>query len=114
MEHFRMTALLGPRQCGKTTLARMQDVPRENYFDLKDPLGHGGPLSWSDMEQLGHREIARYLPHDGPIISGYSDRFVCDAKVFLVYPGELSFPLRNGMEALGYSRIPEFRFPGPD
>jgi len=31
-------------------------------------------------------------------------------KVFLVYPGELSFPLRDGMEALGYSRIPEFGF----
>ncbi len=34
----RITALLGPRQCGKTTLARAFDVPRENYFDLEDPL----------------------------------------------------------------------------
>ncbi len=32
-------------------------------------------------------------------------------KVFLVYPGELSFPLRDGMEALGYAKIPEFKFP---
>jgi len=31
-------------------------------------------------------------------------------KVFLVYPGELSFPLREGMEALGYAKIPEFSF----
>ena len=31
-------------------------------------------------------------------------------KVSLVYPGELSFPLREGMEALGYERIPEFGF----
>lgn len=38
IEHFRVTALLGPRQCGKTTLARTFDVPRENYFDLEDPL----------------------------------------------------------------------------
>jgi predicted AAA+ superfamily ATPase len=38
IEHFRVTALLGPRQCGKTTLARALDVPRENYFDLEDPL----------------------------------------------------------------------------
>ena len=32
-------ALLGPRQCGKTTLAR-QFVPADslNYFDLEDPL----------------------------------------------------------------------------
>ncbi|MGL5017641.1 MAG: AAA family ATPase [Luteolibacter sp.] len=38
IEHFRVTALLGPRQCGKTTLARTWNVPRENYFDLEDPL----------------------------------------------------------------------------
>jgi predicted AAA+ superfamily ATPase len=34
------------------------------------------------------------------------------AKVYLVHPGELSFPLRGGMEALGYAQIPEFRLPG--
>ncbi len=35
----RVTALIGPRQCGKTTLAR-QFVPSEslNYFDLEDPV----------------------------------------------------------------------------
>lgn len=35
----RIVALLGPRQCGKTTLAR-QFVPPDslNYFDLEDPL----------------------------------------------------------------------------
>lgn len=35
----RVVALLGPRQCGKTTLAR-QFVPpdSENYFDLEDPV----------------------------------------------------------------------------
>jgi hypothetical protein len=38
LAHFRVTALLGPRQCGKTTLARAFVVPRENYFDLEDPL----------------------------------------------------------------------------
>lgn len=38
LQHFRVTALLGPRQCGKTTLARTFDVARENYFDLEDPL----------------------------------------------------------------------------
>jgi uncharacterized protein len=32
-------ALLGPRQCGKTTLARMLIPPdSENYFDLEDPV----------------------------------------------------------------------------
>ncbi|MGK0186330.1 MAG: putative AAA+ superfamily ATPase [Verrucomicrobiales bacterium] len=38
LENFRVTALIGPRQCGKTTLARTFPVSRENYFDLEDPL----------------------------------------------------------------------------
>jgi uncharacterized protein len=39
LRRSRVVALLGPRQCGKTTLAR-QLVPADslNYFDLEDPL----------------------------------------------------------------------------
>ena len=34
----RVVALLGPRQCGKTTLARQfVAVESANYFDLEDP-----------------------------------------------------------------------------
>ena len=34
----RAVALLGPRQCGKTTLARQfVDARSPNYFDLEDP-----------------------------------------------------------------------------
>lgn len=35
----RITAILGPRQCGKTTLARQygQGISEENYFDLENP-----------------------------------------------------------------------------
>ena len=38
LRRSRVVALLGPRQCGKTTLAR-QFVPADsvNYFDLEDP-----------------------------------------------------------------------------
>jgi len=38
LERFRVTALMGPRQCGKTTLARSFEVPRTHYFDLEDPI----------------------------------------------------------------------------
>lgn len=39
LEQFRVTALLGPRQCGKTTLARQVCQSREaEFFDLEDPL----------------------------------------------------------------------------
>ncbi len=39
LERSRIVALTGPRQCGKTTLAR-QLLPEDsvNYFDLEDPV----------------------------------------------------------------------------
>ncbi|MBP9778844.1 MAG: ATP-binding protein, partial [Rickettsiaceae bacterium] len=48
--HFKIhkvCALLGPRQCGKTTLsqefANLKKIPRINIFDLQD---------YSDLERL--------------------------------------------------------------
>lgn len=38
MRQFQVTALLGPRQCGKTTLARSMHVQPSNYFDVEDPV----------------------------------------------------------------------------
>lgn len=38
LQQFRVTALLGPRQCGKTTLARQFVTAPDHYFDLEDPL----------------------------------------------------------------------------
>jgi len=38
LAHFRVTSLLGPRQCGKTTLARALATRPDAYFDLEDPL----------------------------------------------------------------------------
>jgi len=35
----RVVALIGPRQCGKTTLARqLVAVDSASYFDLEDPV----------------------------------------------------------------------------
>ena len=48
-------ALLGPRQCGKTTLARAYiaqwapDLPAINYFDLEDP---------TDLDRLSDAKLA--------------------------------------------------------
>lgn len=39
LDRSRIVALLGPRQCGKTTLARQVVSPDSpNYFDLEDPV----------------------------------------------------------------------------
>lgn len=38
LRRSRVVALIGPRQCGKTTLARqLADINSSNYFDLEDP-----------------------------------------------------------------------------
>lgn len=40
LRRARVVALVGPRQCGKTTLARQLVAERSaNYFDLEDPVG---------------------------------------------------------------------------
>ena len=49
-----IVSILGPRQCGKTTLARMfsssvGDFKRENYFDLEDP---------TDRQRLNNPKLA--------------------------------------------------------
>ena len=44
---FPVTAILGPRQCGKTTLARELDY--EHYFDLENPR---------DLAKLEHPQLA--------------------------------------------------------
>jgi len=37
LERNRVVALIGPRQCGKTTIARQFGLPTSvNYFDLED------------------------------------------------------------------------------
>ena len=39
LKHSPVVALLGPRQCGKTTLARvLAEGERSEYFDLEDPV----------------------------------------------------------------------------
>ncbi len=39
LQRSRVVVLVGPRQCGKTTLARTFVSPESlNYFDLEDPV----------------------------------------------------------------------------
>ncbi len=39
LRRSRVVALIGPRQCGKTTLAQqLLEADSPNYFDLEDPL----------------------------------------------------------------------------
>jgi uncharacterized protein len=38
LAQYRVTALVGPRQCGKTTLAKSFAVAPHGFFDLEDPV----------------------------------------------------------------------------
>ena len=65
-QHFqihKVCALLGPRQCGKTTLsqqfAKIKEIPRINIFDLEDPL---------DLERLNEPMLALSNLHGFVII----------------------------------------------
>lgn len=52
LEEFPVTALLGPRQCGKTTIARIVFAEFDgHYFDLEDPADSVGLIS-SPMNTL--------------------------------------------------------------
>ena len=69
-----VVALIGPRQCGKSTLAKMirAEFPASLYLDLENPF---------DLEKLAHPEffLSRKLP-----ISALSSasRPTLSAKVF--------------------------------
>jgi len=47
IDAFPVTAILGPRQCGKTTLAR--NIHHDHYFDLENPI---------DLARLDHPQLA--------------------------------------------------------
>ena len=51
IEHFPVTAILGARQCGKTTLART--FSSEHYFDLENPVD----LARLDQPQLALEKL---------------------------------------------------------
>jgi predicted AAA+ superfamily ATPase len=104
LERSQVVALLGPRQCGKTTLAR-QIVPPDspNYFDLEDPR-HVGRLAEpiSALENL--RDIVvidevQRRPDLFPVLRVLADRSPLPAR-FLVLGSASPALLRQSSESL--------------
>ena len=58
MSLFPVTSIFGPRQCGKTTLARQ--IPYDHYFDLENPRD----LARLDQPQLALEGL------DGTVVIG--------------------------------------------
>ena len=78
LAEFRVTALVGPRQCGKTTLAREFPVARDHYFDLEDPMDEARLQNPRDvlgaLEGLVVIDEFQRMPELFPILRVLSDR----------------------------------------
>lgn len=100
----RVTALIGPRQCGKTTLAR-QLVPTDsiNYFDLEDPESLARlaepATALRDLGGLVVIDEIQRKPDLFPVIRVLADRTPLPAR-FLVLGSASPALLRQSSESL--------------
>lgn len=104
LRRSRVVALLGPRQCGKTTLAR-QFVPVDslNYFDLEDPRS----LARLDQPDLALRPLkglvvideVQHRPDIFPLLRVLADRKPLPAR-FLILGSASPELLRQSSESL--------------
>jgi uncharacterized protein len=74
-----VTALLGPRQCGKTHLARQFQVPAQNYFDLQAPLDrmrleNDAMAALSSLQGTVVIDEVQFMPELFPLLRVLSDQ----------------------------------------
>ena len=89
LQRSRVVALVGPRQVGKTTLARrLVAMDSENYFDLEDPIS----LARLDQPMTALRDLVGLVvideiqrkPELFPILRVLSDRVPLPAKLLIL------------------------------
>lgn len=100
----RVVILAGPRQCGKTTLARgLVDETSENYFDLEDPAGLARlnePITaLSPLEGLVVIDEVQRRPDLFPVLRVLADRRGAPAR-FLILGSASGDLLRQSSESL--------------
>lgn len=100
----RVVALLGPRQCGKTTLARQfVAVDSANYFDLEDPVGLARleqPMTaLQDLRGLVVIDEIQRRPDLFPVLRVLCDRTPLPAR-FLILGSATPDLLRQSSESL--------------
>src|SRR5712692_5795683 len=99
-----VTAIYGPRQCGKTTLARqIAEGARAEYFDLEDPVSArrlSEPVTaLRPLRGLVVIDEVQRLPELFPVLRVLADRKPLPAR-FLVLGSASPELLRQGSESL--------------
>jgi predicted AAA+ superfamily ATPase len=100
----RVTALIGPRQCGKTTLARQFVAPDSpNYFDLEDPVSLARldePMTaLANLTGLVVIDEIQRRPELFPVLRVLADRMPLPAR-FLILGSAAPELLRQSSESL--------------
>lgn len=104
LDRSRVVALIGPRQCGKTTMARLF-VPSDsiNYFDLEDPLSltrlDQPKTALQDLQGLVVIDEVQRRPDLFPILRVLVDRTPLPAR-FLILGSASPDLLRQSSESL--------------
>lgn len=104
LKRSRVVALLGPRQCGKTTLARLLlDVRSENYFDLEDPQSlarlNDPDLALRPLKGLVVIDEVQRRPELFPLLRVLADRKPLPAR-FLILGSASGELMRQSSESL--------------
>ena len=104
LDRSRVVALLGPRQCGKTTLARQFVAPDSaNYFDLEDPLSLArldeAMTALQPLKGLVVIDEIQRRPELFPILRVLADRVPLPAR-FLILGSASPKLLRQSSESL--------------
>jgi predicted AAA+ superfamily ATPase len=104
LERSRVVVLIGPRQCGKTTLARQFVPPTSvNYFDLEDPFSLARldqPMSaLQNLSGLVVIDEVQRRPDIFPVLRVLADRDPLPAR-FLILGSASPALLRQSSESL--------------
>ncbi|HEX42972.1 MAG TPA: hypothetical protein ENN81_13080, partial [Phycisphaerales bacterium] len=104
LRRSRIAALLGPRQCGKTALARRFAAGRQTeYFDLEDPTDvrrlENPSLALGPLEGLVVIDEIQRIPDLFPLLRVLADRQPLPAR-FLILGSASPDIIRHSSETL--------------
>lgn len=106
LKRQRVVALLGPRQCGKTTLARQFVAPSSpNYFDLEDPVSlarlEQPMLALQSLQGLVVIDEIQRRPELFPILRVLTDRDPLPARFLILGSASLDLIQRSSESLAG-------------